>query len=211
MKLCPALPVMAGKGQVAGKNNFFGKSSKRLLAVWQGLSAILFSENWGARFMNRVDKIAHLHFTAEAAMKLETRNGGNVVRQMAVAALAALLIVLACSMPASAQTNQGSIAGNVLDPSGAVVQNVKVVAKSVTTGATYETLSSSAGTSMCGDVDQLPAANSTHEIPTSVARSSVSSKVRSSTLSVSSPMSMVTSVRPRRQGAGHLDRFAGDV
>jgi hypothetical protein len=79
-------------------------------------------------------------------MKLEARNGGTVIRQIAAAALAALLIVLVCSMPASAQTNQGSIAGNVLDPSGAVVQNVKVVAKSTTTGATYETVSSSAGT-----------------------------------------------------------------
>ena len=79
-------------------------------------------------------------------MKLEPRNGGKAIWQMAVAALAALLIVLICSMPASAQTNQGSIAGNVLDPSGAVVQNVKVVAKSTTTGATYETVSSTAGT-----------------------------------------------------------------
>src|SRR3984957_12259138 len=79
-------------------------------------------------------------------MNRETRNGAKVVRRMAVAALAALLMLLACSMPANAQTNQGSISGNVLDPSGAVVQNVKVVAKSTTTGATYETVSSTAGT-----------------------------------------------------------------
>ncbi|HEY1462695.1 MAG TPA: TonB-dependent receptor [Terriglobales bacterium] len=43
------------------------------------------------------------------------------------------------------QTNQGSIAGNVLDPSGAVVPNVKITATAISTGATYKTISSSAG------------------------------------------------------------------
>jgi hypothetical protein len=79
-------------------------------------------------------------------MKREIRNGGNVVRQMAVVSLAAILILVVCSMPASAQTNQGSVAGNVLDSSGAVVQGVKVVATNAKTGAVYETTSSSAGT-----------------------------------------------------------------
>ncbi|MBZ5654359.1 MAG: TonB-dependent receptor [Acidobacteriia bacterium] len=46
---------------------------------------------------------------------------------------------------ASGQLNQGSIAGNILDPSGAMVASVKVTAKNVATGATYETQSSSAG------------------------------------------------------------------
>jgi hypothetical protein len=46
---------------------------------------------------------------------------------------------------AVAQTNQGSIAGNVSDPSGAMVANAKIVAKERNTGATYETVSSSAG------------------------------------------------------------------
>jgi hypothetical protein len=46
---------------------------------------------------------------------------------------------------AVAQTNQGSIAGNVSDPSGAMVANAKIVAKERNTGSTYQTVSSSAG------------------------------------------------------------------
>jgi len=46
---------------------------------------------------------------------------------------------------AVAQTNQGSIAGNVSDPSGAMVANANIVAKERNTGATYKTVSSSAG------------------------------------------------------------------
>ena len=44
-----------------------------------------------------------------------------------------------------AQTNQGSIAGNVTDPSGAVVPGVKITAVDVSRGSTYETVSTSAG------------------------------------------------------------------
>src|SRR5580700_3451370 len=101
--------------------------------MWQGLTAIASSSVEG-------------NLRRRGAMNRETRNSANVVRQMTVVGLAVLLTWLVCSMPANAQTNQGSIAGNVLDPSGAVVQNVKVVAKSTTTGATYETVSSTAGT-----------------------------------------------------------------
>ncbi len=43
------------------------------------------------------------------------------------------------------QTNQGSIAGNVSDPSGALVPNAKITAKGQSTGSTYETVSSSSG------------------------------------------------------------------
>jgi len=46
---------------------------------------------------------------------------------------------------ASAQTNQGSIAGNVQDASGALVPGANVTAKGVGTGTTYQTISSSAG------------------------------------------------------------------
>src|SRR5215469_5824706 len=46
---------------------------------------------------------------------------------------------------AVAQTNQGSIAGNVTDPSGALVANAKITATNIQTGAKYETVSSSAG------------------------------------------------------------------
>ncbi len=44
-----------------------------------------------------------------------------------------------------AQGNQGSIAGNILDQSGALVPNAKVTAINKNTGATYETVSSSSG------------------------------------------------------------------
>ena len=43
------------------------------------------------------------------------------------------------------QTNQGSIAGNVLDPTGALVPNAKITATNKGTGAVYETVSTSAG------------------------------------------------------------------
>ncbi len=55
------------------------------------------------------------------------------------------LVASLLPLPAAAQTNQGSIAGNVADPSGAMVANAKIVAKDVNTGATYQTVSSSAG------------------------------------------------------------------
>ncbi|TMI28480.1 carboxypeptidase regulatory-like domain-containing protein [Candidatus Bathyarchaeota archaeon] len=44
-----------------------------------------------------------------------------------------------------AQTNQGSIAGTVFDPSGAVVAGAKITALSTDTGARYEVASSDAG------------------------------------------------------------------
>jgi len=44
------------------------------------------------------------------------------------------------------QANQGSIAGNVTDTSGASVAGAKISVKNVATGAVYETVSSSAGT-----------------------------------------------------------------
>jgi Carboxypeptidase regulatory-like domain len=62
--------------------------------------------------------------------------------------LFALLTLLAAVLfsAAVAQTNQGSIAGVVTDPSGAVVPNAKITAKDTSRGTTYETVSSSAGT-----------------------------------------------------------------
>jgi hypothetical protein len=47
--------------------------------------------------------------------------------------------------PAAGQENQGSVAGNVVDPSGAMVAGAKLTAKGVQTGTTYTTVSSSAG------------------------------------------------------------------
>ena len=51
------------------------------------------------------------------------------------------------------QTNQGSIAGNVVDPSGALVPNAKITATSKDTGATYETVSTSSGSYRFGNLN----------------------------------------------------------
>jgi carboxypeptidase family protein len=57
-----------------------------------------------------------------------------------------LLIALFLLSPlANSQENQGSIAGNVVDPSGAVVVGAKLTAKGESTGSVYQTVSSSAG------------------------------------------------------------------
>jgi hypothetical protein len=72
---------------------------------------------------------------------------GSAIRFMRNVVIGLLLlgIALTCALSARAQTNQGAIAGNVLDSSGAVVPNVKIVATDTATGAKYETVSSSAG------------------------------------------------------------------
>jgi hypothetical protein len=54
----------------------------------------------------------------------------------------AVALLLGCAW---GQTNQGSIAGDVVDPSGALVANAKIAAKEISTGSTYQTVSSSAG------------------------------------------------------------------
>src|ERR1700727_1891781 len=46
---------------------------------------------------------------------------------------------------ASGQLNQGSIAGNVVDPTGAMVAGAKLTAKGQSTGSVYQAVSSSAG------------------------------------------------------------------
>jgi hypothetical protein len=66
------------------------------------------------------------------------------VRKSAVLAFFPLLVAFLLTT-ATAQTNQGSIAGNVTDPSGALVSGAKITAKNVNTGATYETVSTSSG------------------------------------------------------------------
>src|SRR3954468_18266184 len=67
------------------------------------------------------------------------------VRNSAVLAFFPLLAVFFLLTTATAQTNQGSIAGNVSDPSGALVSGAKITARNVNTGATYETVSTSSG------------------------------------------------------------------
>ena len=59
--------------------------------------------------------------------------------------IALCAVVLLLGSVALAQTNQGQIAGNVLDSTGAVVPNATVTAKSEQTGSIYSTVSTSAG------------------------------------------------------------------
>jgi hypothetical protein len=55
-------------------------------------------------------------------------------------------MLILTSVGAWAQLSQGSISGNVFDPSGAVVPNAKIIARGQATGTTYMTASSDAGT-----------------------------------------------------------------
>src|SRR5260370_36591125 len=65
--------------------------------------------------------------------------------------LPALVLCFVCGT-ASAQ-NQGTIAGNVQDPSGALVPGANITAKNAGTGATYQTVSSSAGAYVLSNVN----------------------------------------------------------
>src|SRR5579863_2505585 len=67
------------------------------------------------------------------------------VRRFVVLTLSLALVAVVLFSNAIAQTNQGSIAGNVVDPSGALVANAKITAKETSTATTYQTVSSSAG------------------------------------------------------------------
>ncbi|WP_420237921.1 carboxypeptidase regulatory-like domain-containing protein [Telmatobacter bradus] len=56
------------------------------------------------------------------------------------------LLAIGTGMPCVAQLSQGSIAGSVKDPSGALIANVKIIATSMGTGTAYTVTSTSAGT-----------------------------------------------------------------
>ncbi|HMI51043.1 MAG TPA: carboxypeptidase-like regulatory domain-containing protein, partial [Candidatus Saccharimonadales bacterium] len=56
-----------------------------------------------------------------------------------------VILFLTFAVGASAQSNQGAIAGTILDPSGAVVAGARVTATSNESGAKYEVVSSDAG------------------------------------------------------------------
>lgn len=76
-----------------------------------------------------------------------TRRNIRSCRKMLFQALSAMLIVLACTCGAWAQTlTTGAIAGSVADQSGAMVPNAGVTAKSLTTGEVRTTTTSTAGT-----------------------------------------------------------------
>jgi hypothetical protein len=67
------------------------------------------------------------------------------LRNLAVCGIAFGLVTSILLPIAVAQTSQGSIAGTVTDPSGAVVANAKITAREENTGSTYTTASSTAG------------------------------------------------------------------
>ena len=56
-----------------------------------------------------------------------------------------MAVFFVLSSLASGQLNQGSIAGNVVDPTGAMVAGAKLTAKGQSTGSVYQAVSSSAG------------------------------------------------------------------
>src|SRR5580704_2718222 len=109
---------------------FFGSAGKRFLWGFTG---------WWS-FGNR----GYSGRTGEAGMNDRYSNQSRFVLQILAAVILAVF-ALAGARTTQAQTNQGSIAGNVLDASNAVVVNAKIVATNVATGARYETVSSSAG------------------------------------------------------------------
>jgi len=59
--------------------------------------------------------------------------------------LAMLLLLIFGSSVTYGQTNNGQLAGNVLDPSGASIPNVKITAKSQDTGSVYDAVSTGNG------------------------------------------------------------------
>ena len=61
---------------------------------------------------------------------------------------AGLVLLAMCAIPvlAFAQSTRGELAGNVTDPTGAVIAGAKVVAVAIDTGVTTQTLTTSVGT-----------------------------------------------------------------
>nr|MDP9147007.1 carboxypeptidase-like regulatory domain-containing protein [Acidobacteriota bacterium] len=64
----------------------------------------------------------------------------------ALSAITILLLVLLCSIPASAQRTTGTLRGQVLDPSGAAVPDADVTLTNQQTGVSSKTTATSAGT-----------------------------------------------------------------
>lgn len=80
------------------------------------------------------------------------KNFGDHLAKLGAAIPCALLALSLLVGVATAQTNEGSIVGNVLDPSGAVVPNASVVATAEGTGAIYRTKATGAGAFTIGSL-----------------------------------------------------------
>src|SRR5580658_2978605 len=65
--------------------------------------------------------------------------------RVATSGLVLMTVLFLLSPQAVGQLNQGSIAGNVVDPTGALVAGAKLTAKGQSTGTAYQAVSSSAG------------------------------------------------------------------
>lgn len=69
----------------------------------------------------------------------------DLVNRVLMSGLLFTMAAVLLSSMASGQENQGAIAGNVSDPTGALVAGAKLTAKSQLTGAVYQTVATSAG------------------------------------------------------------------
>jgi Carboxypeptidase regulatory-like domain/TonB-dependent Receptor Plug Domain len=80
---------------------------------------------------------------------------GNIVRHLTKSLLAAMIMVLFCALPSSAQVTSGTILGSVQDSTGAVVPGAKVTATASNLGISRSVTSSGNGTF---SLSNLPAA-----------------------------------------------------
>ncbi len=81
---------------------------------------------------------------SESSMRCDASPRPKVRRMWAIAGLALVVFILA-QVPALAQYGSASISATVVDKSGGVVPNAKVVLKNDATGATRETVTNSSG------------------------------------------------------------------
>src|SRR5215213_6688215 len=68
------------------------------------------------------------------------------VSQLFLRAGCAALLIAACALGASAQSNKGTVTGTVTDPNGAVVKDAKVTVTNVATGDSRDATTSDDGT-----------------------------------------------------------------
>jgi hypothetical protein len=75
-------------------------------------------------------------------LKAEVKSGSRRLATVICLGIFGITILLGSAL---GQSNQGSIAGNVGDPTGALVPNAQIVAKGQSTGSTYTAVTTSSG------------------------------------------------------------------
>ena len=78
-------------------------------------------------------------------VRFHTASPENHVKSRSRQLIVVLVILLSCTITTNAQTSGGTIAGTVLDPSGALVPDASVVARGADTGTVYTTVTTSSG------------------------------------------------------------------